>query len=150
MESSKASHSDKKYQDGEPTVIVANPFNSNDGCRSMLWIPFRYSFWFVYWNEIFRYRIGTGLFQHTVSILISVCLLEWNISVSDWYRVVSAYCFRVTFFILFCLFIILYTYISLYIIGQNPYNLMSLKTISPYFSWYINFKSKNLPNNYNN
>ena len=31
MESSKASHSDKKYQDSEPTVVVANPFNSNDG-----------------------------------------------------------------------------------------------------------------------
>ena len=33
MESSKASHSDKKYQDSEPTVVVANPFNSDDGYR---------------------------------------------------------------------------------------------------------------------
>ncbi|KAF3963234.1 hypothetical protein CMV_012361 [Castanea mollissima] len=32
MESSKASHSDKKYQNSEPTV-VANPFNSDDGYR---------------------------------------------------------------------------------------------------------------------
>ena len=33
MESSKASHFDKKYQDSEPTVVVTNPFNSNDGYR---------------------------------------------------------------------------------------------------------------------
>ncbi|XP_050263860.1 probable WRKY transcription factor 3 [Quercus robur] len=33
MESSKASHSDKKYQDSEPTIVVANPFNSDDGYR---------------------------------------------------------------------------------------------------------------------
>ena len=33
MESSKASHSDKKYQDSEPTVVVANPFNSDDGYK---------------------------------------------------------------------------------------------------------------------
>ena len=28
-----ASHSDKKYQDSEPTIVVANPFNSDDGYR---------------------------------------------------------------------------------------------------------------------
>ena len=47
---------------------------------------------------------GTGLFWHTVSKLP---------------------------FLYFFLFIILYTYISLYIIGQNPYNLLSFRT---YFS----------------
>ena len=31
MESSKASHSDKKYQAIEPSIVIANPFNSNDG-----------------------------------------------------------------------------------------------------------------------
>ena len=31
MESSMASHSDKKYQATEPSIVVANPFNSNDG-----------------------------------------------------------------------------------------------------------------------
>jgi len=65
--------------------------------------------------------------MNTVLVLISVCLLKWNISVPDWYWVVLTYCFGVTFFILFYLFIILYTYISLYIIGQNLYNLLSLK-----------------------
>ena len=39
--------------------------------------------------------------MNIVSVLISVYPLEQNISVSDWYRVVSVYCFRITFFCTF-------------------------------------------------